>query len=895
MKLNKIIALTLGIFLALTFVLIIIIDVYADVIVIESNASISKDKDCGGNSDICYDNTLLCVGNTGSCPDGYLSSYLFFNFTDIAGLTSTNLIEANISLRGNDAGTHYFNVTRITADWSESDNTKPTINTNIVYESLRYEGTSTWWNFSFTNIVNESLNGSIVNYGYRFNATIGAGGSGYFDSSESPSGVARWYMTITYNPPVTTTTSTTTSTTSTTLGLGINLDLYINASKTNKTVVQNERVNITGYLGQATEFFQLYINTLLIQNSTSPIINLTVYWTTAGSKNITLFYGGNTTYANNRSQLWVDVNDVITPIVYLISPVDNSFYNRNKISVNYTIEELDLNDTFYTIDKGKTNTTITQNITVTFPFGSYILSLFARDNSSRIGSDSSSVFHVMGIGSENYTLVGSQETLNHTLEFSQVNFTINITKAGASPSLSLVFNNTAYNPDYSTTIGNVTYYSKILALPRNPDTHLNWSYQFFWNISWDSTIWDNSSYFNITTWQRRISNGTDSYSTVKTLNFTVRDEQTNLTVNISSIKAEFFTYATTSGQRRQFNFEFGNTTNTSVFSYTIYPSWTNYTLADAEIIYNANGYSERRWIQRGLQLSNYTQHFVLYTLQSGETSQVIIHLNDPNDNELAGYEIEAWMYNTGTGTYTLADSDTTGADGKVIFNLDTNNKEYRFKVYYQGTFKKQEDIKLYANQATYEFFIVLSIGATETTQTYYDLQQLPRWLWYDITTGNVSYVWDDSVNDITDEFCLKINQKSQYNDTEFYNQCSSSTNSSLVYHLGNYTSNYTTRGLFIAVGSAKATFDKKKYNLNILEINTKTPSKPFGRESYFVAMIIIGTLALIGIAFGSPSASFFLTGIGLMIVEIIGFTGFGWLAAGGIVALLWVTAYLVRS
>ncbi|MBI2670601.1 DNRLRE domain-containing protein [Candidatus Woesearchaeota archaeon] len=292
---------------------------------IKSNSSNWQDKFCGlPPSNTCYDSTYSgCT--TCDKVSSKNNTFFYFNYSNIPDLrlSDTVIDSAIASMRGNDnVAPKFVNLTRVTSTWSETDQTIPTFVTWNYYEALPLNSASTWNNWTITNLVQEWVNQTYVNFGFKINKTSNVDGQQYIDSRESATGP---YVTITYTLGTTSTTTvavtTTTSTTSssTTLPKGYYPLRLTNSSGSfinqNITLLVSHWINITSKspsLDPADANFTLNItnstNSQILYNISKSFLENFTLFPYIGLFKINISWPGNLTYYGNSTSFYADVS-----------------------------------------------------------------------------------------------------------------------------------------------------------------------------------------------------------------------------------------------------------------------------------------------------------------------------------------------------------------------------------------------------------------------------------------------------------------------------------------------------------------------------------------------------------------------------------------------------------
>ncbi len=290
---------------------------------------------------------------------------------------------------------------------------------------------------------------------------------------------------------------------------------YLNNSRANITINQNEEIYLNSTLDTGTGTIELYNNGTLINQGTSPLSNLTNF-TDFGLFNITTIYGGNTNYTSAIEIWWVNVLevDLTPPNVSLVEP-QNISYTSVQTQLNYTaVDNQALDVCWYSIDGGATNTTISCGVNVTgldSGQGSQTWRIYANDTSGNENSSSVTFF----VDSINPLIDFVTPTLENGLSIKENSVYVNVSTSDTN--------------DHS--------------------AFIDWNYSLvgWWNFETvlsNGTVYDNSSYGNDGTMISFSSNTTIDGKYGKGIEFDGVDDSINITgltlSNEDQITTEFW-------------------------------------------------------------------------------------------------------------------------------------------------------------------------------------------------------------------------------------------------------------------------------------------------------------------------------------------------------------------
>ena len=816
-------------------------------------------------------------------------------YLNLSTYSEMEITKAELTVRTNDGSTSDMltDIYRVDDDWDEQVTTTATnsyddsviYNTSILRDTV--EGLAI---FEIKDLFQAWVNGSFINQGLRLNysASASAGDTQFSSEQEAVSGL-RPYIAVTFD-----TTTSTTSTTSTSVPFKSQIELTLNGPNENVTINQNEFVNISGRLiipePSPTDFIWLLIDGILITNSTSPVFNVTFPFILAGSRNVTLVYPGNLTYHSNGTQLFVDVVDSTLPIITMDTPIQDNLYTTTDQDINFTITELDANWTYYSLDNGTNNITITQNTTVTFPFGTNNLFLFHRDNSSNEDFAFTS-FDILGFNSLNFTKDLGIDTNIDYLEFQRANFSLNVTQGTTNPSARLIFNNIAFNPDLTDIDNNQTYFSKLLALPEKIGTSLlNDTFKFHWNITWNGSLETNTSTEQITIWQRFL--GSCGLTNTTSVNYTIQDEETGSEIINANYSMIFETLDNNDGIINSFNLSFTNSNSGQI---CISPEWANFT-ANVLIEYSSNSFDRRRYDLAKQIFDNSSRSVILNLLTEATSTEVTVNVRDQDDNNLEGYTIEFFRFIVSENNHRLVETGISDFEGKALFRLD-KEPTYRAIISLNGVeVIRKDNIKIIGTNP--ELFFIIPILEESALSSITKLDNLTTSLLFNKTgIDNIVNLSFQDPDDLFGDVCLRIENFTIQDQTVITDSCSNSDDSSISFNMTNFFgSKY--------LASSYAFTKKSGTRLSIaqleIDLRGKERLKFYGEDALiddkvFFTLAIVGTMGGIGLSTGNTAITIIMSIFGLLIAFWLQLTAFSSVAIISVVVMGLFLLYMVKA
>ena len=256
--------------------------------------------------------------------------------------TTTTLPKAYLELWLN--GTRNANLTTLTnQSVNITVNSLTPADANITLFLTNYAGVNVSFNHSrsfLQNATNFWTDGNfLANVSWEGNLTM-------FGNSTSFYIIVIATTTTSSTSSTSSTTVVTTTTTSTSSSLPQSLiELYLNGTYGNITLIANQSVNITGYaITPASANFTLYVNGTKYNYTVGFLQNFTTFWNN-GSFNITLWWEGNLTYKPNTTTWWVqvgitktlrDINTSSLAIIISLLGMSGIFaFHSNKLRKNH--------------------------------------------------------------------------------------------------------------------------------------------------------------------------------------------------------------------------------------------------------------------------------------------------------------------------------------------------------------------------------------------------------------------------------------------------------------------------------------------------------------------------------------------------------------------------------
>ena len=602
-------------------------------------------------------------------------------------------------------------------------------------------------------------------------------------------------------------------------------------------------------------------------------------------------YQWNCIYTNTNNDINIQpTNNTLTidttvPQSQLLLP-RGIFPSTTGIPLNFTVNDSTSLTCRFSLDGGLSNTTLGScgNTTFAGSIGDNTLDFYVIDNALNEVTNQTN-FSVIDIANLTNPLV--LERIDVEISLFVINGSSILTLA------ELTYNNTVHTRDSVISNGTGIFINKTISTELVNTTSRRLNQTFHWNLTFltdgaSSNI--STTISNQTIFQIFIGNETNAVTNVQTLNFTVRNEETDALVNASIQTA--FTLRPEAGSNftRTYNFNLPNngTVNDSRVAYTIFPQWANLS-ADYLLQYSASGFVTREFSVLSDLLTNITRNINLSIPSAGSTTEITINVEDEGGSVLEGVVVQAQKKNIGDGTFDNVATQTTNPDGKAFFNLITGENFYRFVFVIAGEVKlTTTDFKLDET----EYFFILLLGDPSGIAIENQLNTIISTLQFNISAcHNVTFEWNDP-NLLGTEFVLNVFNVSFSNGTVLTStQTSALSAGSLSFSLvpgGCDAPN----GTFLAQSFVRLDSDSSLHQLNSLLVELiDRIAESIQRDGLLFSLLIVGTMFGVGAATGNPTAFIVMGIVGLWVVVLPGWLS---LSTGAIVTLAALAIIYVR-
>jgi hypothetical protein len=563
----------------------------------------------------------------------------------------------------------------------------------------------------------------------------------------------------------------------------------------------------------------------------------------------------------NRSLSYAEVIDLynagvgLSPSTYvtLVTPSNNAAFVSPTHTFNSTIISSNTltNATLYVWDSNN-NLYNTSTITIT-----------GTSNNTKINASGFifATYHWNVLGCSvlecsfapaNYTFTqgfveNSQTYNNITYDTEVATISINVTFVSVSYDSvigTLVYNGTAYSST-STGTGNNRIFKKQISIAPLDSEENNTFYWWFQLSNSTTTLTANSTIQPITI---RPSNMSKCGNKPQAINYSIFDEKTlaNLTANLDATFTwklnESSEYTKTNSHALSGNDNYQICVNANRTFYT-----------NAELSISLTDYATKNYFFNE-QYSNTTKIQNLYLLNDTDAREVIIVVKDAGLTPLENYIIKIYRRNEATGTNILVENDKTDNFGQIVTKLEENDVKYKIEFYNElGTLIKTIDNVIVACRSTIcvqEFIIEdttnpfnYEVGTVDYSYTFS----------FNNNTNIVTFVWVDN-RDPNSVHRLEVIRNNLLNSSNVVCNSTSTLDSGILScPIGSDKYSYS--------ASAYRKSGGKELRVDLLSFEVGDMSATFGLEGLFWSLILLFTMAIVGIFYPPVGVVLYLAGI----------------------------------
>jgi len=309
-------------------------------------------------------------------------------------------------------------------------------------------------------------------------------------------------------------------------------------------------------------------------------------------------------------------------------------------------------------------------------------------------------------GAANRTLSVSSFTETNQLfnytsyETDRETFYLNLTGSGSILTANLIYNGTDYGA--GTNSGNVSalYFAKTINIPTIGSTQEN--HTFWWQVS-DGTTNSNSTFYNQSVHSTNFTLVGEGGGNKSYLNFTFKDDDTELVINGTIDTSTFTYYLGNGGVTKSYSYNKPNTVNIS-YAFGLVPTHKN-VKANYTLQYSLTGYPQRRHVVTSAILTNGSTDTTLYLLAAADGSYSTYQVQTSAGSVVQGVSVTAERQFS--GVWTTIEQGTTGGDGTVTFWL---NPDYDHRLTFTKTSYATVTKTIRPTQSTYTITMSSSSG-----------------------------------------------------------------------------------------------------------------------------------------------------------------------------------------
>jgi hypothetical protein len=298
-----------------------------------------------------------------------------------------------------------------------------------------------------------------------------------------------------------------------------------------------------------------------------------------------------------------------------------------------------------------------------------------------------------------------------------------------------------------------------------------------------------------------------------------------------------------------------------VFNYTTATGTLDVELpysGDYELIYFASSYDERHYF---ISLDDTDEEEVtLYLINSSESTRVFHTVYDQTGNVADGIYVRLLKYFPTTNTYSIVSMAKSNYEGEVMFYAEMYDAYYRM-IYLT------EDGEIGTTSPS------AFLDTTSNNKVNLEDDAFKSWQLYDNVYHNVS--WINSSGDVYARFiymsadnivragCLKVELLTTEGLSVICNNCTNSASATLTCNI-----NESLKGQYKAIAFIDTNTTGSWYSIDLEWYNLITESFDFGQNGAFMAFLLIGTIALIGIS--SVAGAIVMLIVGVIAVSVLG-------------------------
>lgn len=300
---------------------------------------------------------------------------------------------------------------------------------------------------------------------------------------------------------------------------------------------------------------------------------------------------------------------------------------------------------------------------------------------------------------------------------------------------------------------------------------------------------------------------------------------------------------------------------------------------DYVITYSASGYEQRSNV---LSVDSVSENVGLYLLNSSDASNVLIGVYNTFTNRVGGAAVYVQKKNLSGTNYFTVDSCVTDARGECLINLELYDTTYRFLIYYGGFLKlNSNDTKV--SQSTLSFIINLQNFNVA------DLFKIAS-INGNITNNHYSFTFNYTDGySIISSACLETVKRTGSSLVTTATNCSSTTTGSLTLSFNNATGDEWIGNGYVVLSS-----NSRRYDLDSDSYVVSDFKSQFGRVGlFYFGFLLLGTMVFS--AMYSIVASMVMAGVGVWVLNALGFISIGMSAAVSLLIIIVIYIIAVKN
>lgn len=457
------------------------------------------------------------------------------------------------------------------------------------------------------------------------------------------------------------------------------------------------------------------------------------------------------------------------------------------------------------------------------------------------------------LGNNQYRLEIEHYTMTDEAEFESIG-DLNVLQSSWFFNVSQGFTVDAVDTITNTSISNFTLYlySGTTLLQNKSTTDGNITFNLT-SGSYDINITSSDYVSNRTEGIAPTAGGTYTFhlTALNSLYLLVFDEQTDAYIDDRTVTIDVINFDNSSNT-------YTTTTGTKFIS--------GFAAGSYEINYYAENYTERSYYTT--ITGGDTQTIRLYLLKTAEGDYKNFDLVDESASPLSNATVKMQRYfiDGASSTWRTVEMAKTNDAGEGFFFAELYDTNYRFVIEYLGaTVKTTQQTKF----DTRDLYLKVSLTSSGL-QSYFELGDATTSLSFNNETDVWTFDYNSPSSAITQANLLVI-KRDGWGETIISNTTGTGDSGAVTYNQSSYNGD---DGTFYAFGYLTTTVDSVAHLVEVASASYAKAHEYFGLNGVLMAMLIIGTLAGIGV--WAPSAAIIMSLFGLIITVAMGLMALSW-------------------